>query len=394
MQPISQAFQKALVTGYQSVITANVLSPPVNGANGPVLLAGVPVTDGSVTIDRTAAQRRTFSLTLSLTGALGTSVIPASMSDPFAPFGPELQLFAGWIDPNTGVPYILPSTGLPEQIPLGIFPITTTKVDHAVDITMTAKGYDRSWSVAQRAFAVAQVISAGVAPETAIAQILSSQYPGLPSLNMPPTGFALPGSTYDAGADPFAACLDMATQAGNELYFDANGSPSGNPVPDPTTISPCWTYTVGTGGASSISRVLTREGVSNDIVVSATGSQNATSGTGASTPVSAEAQDLNPQSPTYTYGQFGDVPTFTSSSNLSSLTSAQAAANLLLALSLGSIDVCTITVSPAPMFDIDDVITLIDPQINVSFNAVVDAVTYSLRHDTKTSLTLRHAYPL
>jgi hypothetical protein len=246
---------------------------------------------------------------------------------------------------------------------------------------------------------VAQVITAGTAPETAIQQILSAQYPGLPALNMPPTGFALPTMTFDQGADPWAGCVEMATQAGNELYLNAHGIPTGNPVPDPTTIFPCWTYSTTTKGLmiaapSTISRVLTREGVSNDITVSATGSQNATSGTGASTPISAQAQDLNPQSPTYINGPFGDVPSFASSSNLADLPSAQAAANLALALSLGSIDVCTVTVSPAPMFDIDDVITLIDPRINVNFNCVVDAVTYSVRHDTKTTLTLRHAYPL
>jgi hypothetical protein len=361
------------------------------------LLSNVPVTDAIVPVDRTAAQRRTFSATLTLTSA---SVIPASMNDPFAPFGPELQLFAGWIDPTTGNPYILPSTGLPEQIPLGVFPITTTTIDDTgVDIIMTAKGYDRSWSVAQRTFAVAQVITAGTAPETAIQQVLSAQYPALPALNMPPTGFSLPTMTLDQGADPWASCMKMATQAGNELYLDANGIPTGHAVLDPTTIAPCWTYSTTTKGImiaapSTIIRVLTREGVSNDITISATGSQNATSGTGASTPISAQAQDLNPQSPTYINGPFGDVPSFASSSNLADLASAQAAANLALALSLGSIDVCTVAVSPAPMFDIDDVITLIDPRINVNFNCVVDAVTYSVRHDTKTTLTLRHAYPL
>lgn len=369
----------------------------MNGANGMTLLSNVPVTDGTVTVDRTASQRRVFTATLNLTNA---GIIPAAMTDPFSPFSPELQLFAGWIDPATGLPYILPSTGLPEQIPLGVFPLTTTTIDDTgVNLTMAAKGYDRSWSVAQRAFAVAQVITAGTAPETAIQQILSAQYPGLPALNMPPTGFALPTMTFDQGADPWAGCVEMATQAGNELYLDAHGIPTGNPVPDPTTIFPCWTYSTTTKGLmiaapSTISRVLTREGVSNDITVSATGSQNATSGTGASTPISAQAQDLNPQSPTYINGPFGDVPSFASSSNLADLPSAQAAANLALALSLGSIDVCTVTVSPAPMFDIDDVITLIDPRINVNFNCVVDAVTYSVRHDTKTTLTLRHAYPL
>lgn len=356
-------------------------------------MTGLPLLTASVTTDRSAANRRTCTATLA---SPNLTVIPQDESSPLAPFGAELQLYAGWIDPASQSPYLIPATGLPELIPLGVFPILDTDPDDSgQDINMTLTGSDRSWAISQRGFLSIYTVVAGTAPETAIQAILQNQYPGLPALNMSPTGFQLPVMNFDAGADPWAACLTIATAAGCELYFDANGYPVGKPTPDPTQTVITWAYRVdGTGNAapSLVSRAMTRRGISNNFIISATGSQNTTVGSGAATPVSASAQDNNPASATFVGGPFGNVPTFISSSLISSVDQCQAAANNALTLSLGSADVLTVTAAPAPMFAVDDVITVEDTRLNVDFNIVVDSVAYSVKHDTKTVITGRRVY--
>lgn len=324
------------------------------------------------------------------------TTIPTDESSSFAPFGPELVLFSGWIDPATGLPYILPTTGLVELIPMGIFPMLDTKVLHnGPDITMAVIGADRSWPVSQFSFKTIWPVTAGTSPEAAIQAILSDRAPWLPLLNMAPTGFSLPLMNFNNGSDPWAACLTIAGMAGCQLYPDANGVPTAKPTPDPTQQKAVWSYRVdGAGNAlpSSVARNMTRRGVSNDFTYSGTGSQNTPLGSGAAAPISANSSDTNPQSPTWIGGPFGDVPTFATSSLISATPQAQAAADNAKAISLGSADIIIVTASPAPMFSVDDVLELEDTQINVDFNIVLDAISYSSQHGTKTTLTARRVY--
>ena len=115
MQPISPAFKAAVRAGYRRYVVGNIL------ASGLVVLENVPISDGTVTINRNAAQRRVISVTVATTDA----VIPINETDPLTPFGNEISIGAGWIDPATGAPYVIPATGLTELVPMGIFPMTT-----------------------------------------------------------------------------------------------------------------------------------------------------------------------------------------------------------------------------------------------------------------------------
>jgi hypothetical protein len=391
MQQISAAWAAAIRTGYQIVTTASVLS------GGATVLSGLRVSSGSVTLNRTAAQRRTFALTVKLDDL---SLIPGDGNDPLAPFGNEIALSVGWIDTAHGAttPYIIPATGLVEQLPLGVFAFTTNAMTNTgTDLTMALRGYDRSWTVAQRGFTAPYTVTAGNSPEAEIQNILNLRYPGLPPLNMAPTGFALPSSTFAQGSNPWAACLSLADSAGNALFFDANGVPTGQPTPDPTAQPTVWSYrTDGAGNAlhSSLTRTLTREGVANDFTVIGTGSQNAPGGSGQTTgPFASNAQDSSPLSRTWVGGNFGDVPKFTTSSLVLSPTAGQAAANTLLAQSLGLVETFDLTAGPASMFDIDDVIGLYDSRLRVNCNAVVDTAKLSLDHATKVALSMRRVYP-
>lgn len=379
MQPISPAFAAAIATGYRAFLQANILS------NGVPVISGLAISDGMVSVSRGAAQRRTFNLTMALTD---TSLIPSSNSSYTAPFGPEVQLYAGWVNPATDQPYVIPSTGQTELISLGIFAYTTgTPTDTGSDLTFAMSGYDRSWSLSQRKFKSAHVVASGTAPETAIQAIISQQYPTSPSLSCPPTGFGLPAMNFAPGSDPWQACLTIAAAAGLELFYNALGVPTAFPTPNAATSPSVWTYAdngTGNAGWSTCARGLSRENVPNDFIISGAASTT--------DPISAEASDTNPSSPTYISGPYGDVPAFASSSSVTDTAAAAAAAANALTQSLGSVEVFTLTAAPAPMFDIDDVIGLVATRLLTNCNTVVDGLQYSLRHDTKTQLTLRRIY--
>lgn len=385
MYQISDAFRKAISTGYKAVFQCSILS------GGQTVLSNLAISDGSITVDRNSAQRRKVALTATITDL---SLIPSGDSSSLAPFGNEIQVFASWIDPSTGNLYIK-SNGLPELIPMGVFPMTTVEMeDTGTNLTMTIDGYDRSWSVAQRKFKTPYNVPAGTAPEVAIQNILNAQYPGLPALNMTPTGFSLPVANFKEGDDPWAACLTLADAGGCELAFDVNGIPAGKPIPNPSNLPVVWSYFVdGTGDSApqTITRKLTREGVSNDFIVSGTGSQNTPTGSGSTTgPVRAESSDSSAQ-----FGinsNFGDIPTFVTSSLVTSTSAAQAASSNALMVSLGLVESFVVNSSPAPMFDIDDVLALSDSRLQVNCNMVTDAATLTLRHDGQTQLTGRRVY--
>jgi hypothetical protein len=368
MQPISAAFRAALATGYQIVSQAQVLS------NGVPLGKPIALMDGTITADRASAQRNTVKLTIGLSDR---TLIPTTLSDTLGPGGNEVAVSSGWANP---------ATGLNEFVALGVFPITTTTItDTGMDLALTISGYDRSWVVSQQKFLAPYVVAVGTDLATAIVTMIASVYPAVIS-NIVPTGGVIttPATNFKEGDDPWAGALSLAQAGGYELYFDANGVLVGRPTPDPTTVASMWEYADSGGDAApkTIARTLTREGISNHFTV-------AGSGTDVQPPIQANASDTNYLSGTYVGGRFGDIPTFISSSLITDVTGAQNAANTALQQSLGSIEQLVVTGAPAPMFEIDDVITVSRPRIYVSGLYVVDAVSTSLRHDGQVQLTLR-----
>jgi hypothetical protein len=368
VQPISDAFRSAIRTGYVISSAVDVL------AGGIVVHGGLSVNDGKFTLDRTAAQRRRCSLSVTVTDL---STIPVDESSPLVPFGNEISVSCGWVNP---------ATGLAERVAMGIYAMTDVVVsDTGVDLSIAIDGYDRSWVVSQRKLAAPYVVAAGTDLATAIQALINSVYAGLTYNIVPtaPAGITTPAATFAEGADPWAAALTLADAGGYELYFDALGVVTARPIPDPGSQAPVWTYSpAGDAVPSSIVRRFTRVGVSNDFSVSSSGSN-------VSAPVRARVSDSNATSPTFTGGAFGDIPTFSTSSLVTSTAAATAAATKALAASLGASEILTVTGVPAPMFDVDDVLSVGSPRLNVAGNYVTDAATLSLRHDGQTQLTLR-----
>lgn len=85
MQPTSSAFQAAVQGSHQAICRFDIIQ------NGTVVMQ-LPIVDGNVTADRTAAQMRSFDATL---GDPDGTLTPEDMSAVLAPFGTRAQLWRG-----------------------------------------------------------------------------------------------------------------------------------------------------------------------------------------------------------------------------------------------------------------------------------------------------------
>ena len=85
MQPTSLDFQTTVQGSHQAVCRVDIIQ------DGSVVMQ-LPIVDGSVTADITAAQMRQFDATL---GDPDGSLTPADMSAVLAPFGTRAQIWRG-----------------------------------------------------------------------------------------------------------------------------------------------------------------------------------------------------------------------------------------------------------------------------------------------------------
>ena len=342
--------------------------------------ATIPVSSATVTVDR-QSPRRTADITVAGTSTQGiTSLVPTSMLSLLAPFGNEIVLQAG----------VLTASGAVGFVPLGRFGILTSQTtDTTTDIALTLHCVDRSWSVGSRKLkGPYNLPGAGGNIAAELQALINSAWPssaGYPPLlfNIQPSSATVPSGSYNQGQDPWAAAQDMAGDMGYELFFDVYGNVVAYPTPNPSALSPQWAFVetvpnpnviLGSPPSSvpmAVANTFTRDGIINDFTVSGTGSGQ-TSG-----PVTGTASDSNPGSPTFTGGAFGDVPSFTTTNLVITQAQAQAAAQNALAMSLSSAHQVTITCTPNPLFDVDDVVLVTRARLGLNQTPVVlDTITH------------------
>ena len=389
---------------YGAILVSARITSYINGKPDGEVIYGA-VSTGSFTQDRNSNQRRTGQLTLEVVPTIPPpAYLPTQPNSIFAPFGNEVLVETG-IAPAGDIAKI-------QWFPSGLFAIATSVVDDtSINLTVTLDLYDRSWGIAQRTFKTPwnfpATISGNFADE--IKKLLNAVWAQDPSMaplqyNIVPTSAVVPTASYDQGTDPWQAALDMAAAIGYELYFDRNGVVVGKPIPDPAQQTIAWNFTdqqtdiqglAGTGstalGGSPFSTPvecsvqMTRDGVYNDIIVQGIGYANMAtySGTGVvvtSPPALGEAFDNNPQSASNIKGGMGVVPSFISSS-LVTTQGAQTYANNQLTANLSASWQITLTIPPMGILDIDAVVTITRPRVGLwRTKIVIDRLTQVIRY--------------
>jgi len=343
MQPISEKMRQSLQGSHRPMVVVKAKTP-----HG--LVTNINVQKGSVNVDHTSQDvRRTVELTIT-----DENLVPP-LYDAYSAlniYAHQLYVYRGvlWnpeaIDPalwNCPAPIpqelLVPANGAYELVPLGVFRITSVKVEEDKDgnVTMTINGSDLSlviqqnqWTgpvtVAQQPYTipVEAISSIDITPEQcyvastimeAIKILINNRWPVHPAYGPPRFNFSgvidqpittaiVMGSSYNGGSmsgSPWQDITALATALGAELYVDATGAFVVRTVPDPNGIPPVWSLLDGDGGLLTKA---TREVNINKTVnyVIATGE-----GVGTTVPLRATAIDNDPSSPTYYQGPLGRI---------------------------------------------------------------------------------------
>jgi hypothetical protein len=281
VQTVSAKWAPALATSHGHAVNVSLLY------GGSVVASGIPFADGSVTVDGTSDVRRSLSLTIA-----DPAQWPASPTAPLGVTGQRVYV-------ESGIRYTDAST---ELVPVGTFVITTVSGDiHTGPLTVTGAGLE---ILVKRSPFETATSTAGYLSAYAFirAQILLAE-PSASVVDQSTLGAsAVAVMTWDPGGDVWAACQEVATSAGCELYANASGTFVLRNFPDITAGPTVWDVTVGEGGTMvSADMELASAGVFNRVVVMG---ENTASGTA---PVTGSATITDPLDPLYYGGPFGKV---------------------------------------------------------------------------------------
>jgi hypothetical protein len=330
--PVTARFLKAIADSHTPLFAAQVF----------LTTGGVdtlPITGGSVTVDRGQQVRRTCSVTIA-----DTALIPRTATDKLATYGAQLRV-------SRGVDY---RDGSSELVSLGVFRIDG--VDGDIDTgPVTISGKSLECVISDDKFT--QPYRASGMAVAAITALIQRSIPAASVITGATVVDAAIGArTWDVQGDPWSAVAEIAAVIGAEVYADADGVFVIAVLPDPLSVPPVWTISAGEGGAYiAATRGMSADGVFNAVLASGENTEANIP------PVSALVVDNDPTSPTYWSGPFGHRPTFYSSATLTTTSACTSAATLLLRAAVAPNASANISALPNPALEPGDVIRVVYP---------------------------------
>ena len=181
--------------------------------------------------------------------------------------------------------------------------------------------------------------------------------------------------------DRYGYLKDLIKANGKIFYFGADGKSYVEAPPDPTDS--VWEVNAGADGVLvSLDRTLSRDGRYNAVVATGEAADD-------TAPVRAVMRDINPDSPTFYYGSFGPVPTYYSSSNITTHDKAVSTATALLRTSLGQPAAVDFTAIPNPALEPFDAVRV--NWVRSYDTYVLDEITIPLTADGVMTCTTRQS---
>ena len=322
------------------------------------------VVDGSVSVSRSAVER-TASLQLVDTGDL----TPTDVSDLLVPAGNQIRLWRGYKFNTPGVGGV----DAEEYIPLGTFRFTA--VSSTWPNISISDMYDRAWIVQGAILENVLTIPAGTNSVEAVESILGVAYPDLPT-SFPSTDEGTTLMTFDADADPWAICQDLAANIGYRLTMDPMGTAVMVSEQEPVEGSVVWRFddtdqdNIALPGAE-----LSWSGTAYNAYIVVSDNQSL------ALPVRAKAYDLDPASPTQYGGKYGKRPApLIRDEKIQNLGQAQTRANMELGNGVGLMQQINHSSLVHPCFQLSDVVgvNLTRQRIEQQFCAI-DSFTVPMR---------------
>lgn len=307
---------------------------------------------------------------------IGGSLVPSSIYDTLAPYGNEIRLYRG----------VVLDDGTEEYVPQGVFLITNVEVEESSNgLRIAVTGVDRSVKISRARWTNTYSITNGTNVADAIAALVADRYPDVQtsfSTTTATVGTTVLGTETDN--DPWRDAIKLADSAGMELYFDGDGILVLRSVRDYDSIfSPDAVYRENSEAMIlSIRRRITNEQSYNGVVVTA-------EGTSTDTVFRVEVWDEDPSSPTYRYGNFGQVPLFYSSPLITTEAQATSAATALLAKKKGYVESVDWNQIVDPSLDAADVIAVFNADTRLQRLLVVDRLSIPMSASQPMTATAR-----
>jgi hypothetical protein len=305
---VSERFAEAVQTVHRVASYFEVM-------DGDDVLAPIEIIDGTVTYDAQAEVRSSLDLQVAVTD---DEIIPVDADSLLVPYGNDIVAWSG-----------VRFDDLDELIPMGRFRIQSASVgDTGEDLTLDVSCQDRACRIIEAQFEEDKTWLAGEQTALEIMRaIISAIYPDLDTdTYFTLDDFDVPAIQASAGDDPWAFVQDIAASVGADLYFNDDGIPVMTPTPTATGEAD-RTFNEGEV-LTSAGKDWTRDAIANKVLV--TGDSGSLT-----TPITGEALDNNPNSPTYYFGKFGRVPFFYSSQFITTDVQAGDAAQGILSTKIG-----------------------------------------------------------
>jgi len=353
MYPASNEFRAAVRDSHVAISRAEVWRDSVR-------ILDLDIADGSVQVSVGQATRRTCSVSFEVS-RLDNGLIPDNPFDALTPFGNELRLYRG----------IRFADGSEELIPLGVFVMET--IDFAESdsgISVSVSGTDRSIRVSRNLWTEPYQVEAGLLTD-AILGILQDRFPAIDT-SFPPLSVAVEQQVLgqQSGSDPWKDAVYLAEIAGYDLFFDPVGVCVLEPFPVPDAVSVVTSFS-DQDVVVGLSRQDTTQGTYNGVIYIVESSWLLI-------PFKIEVWDENPESPTYRFGAFGEVPNIISQSAITDEDEARAAASALLAKGLGLAQNVSWEFIVDPTLDVNDVVRVSNAGTKTDRIMVIDSLTVPL----------------
>lgn len=336
------------------------------------------VIEGEVAVDRSALVRRSLTCRAIDPGGL---ITPRASGEVLTPYGTELKPYRGirWRDKFGEV--------VEEVCPLGVFRLSRSSISYKADGTsdITLEAYDRSRTIQRDKFIVPYVVAAGTNILTAIKEIVKRTFPGVEYDTISTVLTTSAPMLLDTGSDPWEACTNLARSMGCEIYFDVLGRLVVAPPPDiAAQPAPDFSYYDSDGGTMiDLGRDFADENAFNGVIV--TGETPGDE----MPPVRGEAWDDSPSSPTYRYGDYGEVPMFITDNTAKTEEDCAKIAKSTLALQLGAPASLSMTSLVNPSYEAGDVVEVILERAGVDGLYGLDAFNVPLSGSATQRLTMR-----
>lgn len=307
--------------------------------NGVLIASDLPVEPdtGSLTVDGASPIRRSVELTIA-----DPSLVPTVAGALLSPHNTELVIRRGFRYAN----------GITETVPVGVFRIARPATPLYGGVQVQA--VDRAKLVQDDTFITATTSHASATYLSEIQFWLRESLGQDTPIHVRPgilTDAPLPSVAWEEDTSKLDAIGEMALAADCEVYADPEGVFVIRAIPK-LSAAPVWTIDMGsTGVLVDATEEWDREEVHNAVTCRGEPADG-------SMPVRWTARDVNKNSPTYWYGEFGHRPKTYTSALVRTVAQAMRTAETLLWRSIAPARTVRVSCVPNPALEDGDVVML------------------------------------